>query len=143
MKPYPPLGILYLSSHLRRAGFDVEVYDSTFGSRADLIRILDEGPPSVIGIAANLLTRGSVISLVTAARAAGWTVIVGGPEPANYAAEYLEAGATKMGGEIENTQGRIGLHDGPLLGVLLEKIAVRQQQIHQAPIVPREMTRSG
>ena len=23
MKPYPPLGILYLSSHLRRLGFDV------------------------------------------------------------------------------------------------------------------------
>ena len=36
MKPYAPLGILYLSSHLRRAGFDVEVYDSTFGSREEL-----------------------------------------------------------------------------------------------------------
>ena len=48
MKPYAPLGILYLSSHLRRAGFDVEVYDSTFGSREELLRILDEGPPGVI-----------------------------------------------------------------------------------------------
>ena len=28
MKPYAPLGILYLSSHLRAKGFDVEVYDS-------------------------------------------------------------------------------------------------------------------
>ena len=30
MKPYPPLGILYLSAYLKRAGFSVEVFDSTF-----------------------------------------------------------------------------------------------------------------
>ena len=40
MKPYPPLGILYLSSHLRAQGFNVDVYDSTFGSREELFRIL-------------------------------------------------------------------------------------------------------
>ena len=43
MKPYPPLGILYLSSHLRAKGFDVEIYDSTFGSRRELIGILERG----------------------------------------------------------------------------------------------------
>ena len=40
MKPYPPLGILYLSSHLRARGFDVEIYDSTFGTREELDAIL-------------------------------------------------------------------------------------------------------
>ena len=30
MKPYPPLGILYLSAYLKRAGFSVEVFDATF-----------------------------------------------------------------------------------------------------------------
>ena len=30
MKPYPPLGLLYLSAYLKRAGFSVEVFDSTF-----------------------------------------------------------------------------------------------------------------
>ena len=35
MKPYPPLGLLYLSAYLKRAGFSVEVFDSTFGERAD------------------------------------------------------------------------------------------------------------
>ena len=34
MKPYPPLGLLYLSSHLRAKNFDVGIYDSTFGSNA-------------------------------------------------------------------------------------------------------------
>ena len=46
MKPYPPLGILYLSSHLRAQGLRVEIYDSTFGSREELFRILDDGPPA-------------------------------------------------------------------------------------------------
>jgi radical SAM superfamily enzyme YgiQ (UPF0313 family) len=93
MKPYPPLGLLYLSSHLRALGFGVEVYDSTFGSREELYRILRTEPPAVLGVAANLLTRRSVLDLIGRGREAGWKVVVGGPEPANYAAEYLAAGA--------------------------------------------------
>ncbi len=34
MKPYVPLGILYLASHLRARNFDVEVFDTTFSSRS-------------------------------------------------------------------------------------------------------------
>ena len=34
LKPYAPLGILYLCSHLQSKGFDVEVFDTTFSSRA-------------------------------------------------------------------------------------------------------------
>jgi anaerobic magnesium-protoporphyrin IX monomethyl ester cyclase len=93
MKPYAPLGILYLSSHLRAKGFDVEIYDSTFGSREELFRILNEGPPAAVGIYGNLMTRGNVIDTIVTARAAGWRVIAGGPEPSNYADEYLAAGA--------------------------------------------------
>jgi len=93
MKPYAPLGILYLSSHLRARGFDVEIYDSTFGSREELFRILRDGPPAALGIYANLMTRSNAIDAIAVARAAGWHVIVGGPEPSNYAEEYLDAGA--------------------------------------------------
>ncbi len=93
MKPYAPLGILYLSSHLRERGFDVEIYDTTFGSLEELFRILQDNPPSVVGIYGNLMTRQSVLRIMSAARAAGWKVILGGPEPAAYAEEYLEAGA--------------------------------------------------
>jgi anaerobic magnesium-protoporphyrin IX monomethyl ester cyclase len=93
MKPYAPLGILYLSSYLRSRGFEVEIYDSTFGSREELFRILHDGPPAALGIYGNLMTRGNVIDTITVARSAGWRVIVGGPEPSNYAEEYLAAGA--------------------------------------------------
>jgi anaerobic magnesium-protoporphyrin IX monomethyl ester cyclase len=104
MKPYAPLGVLYLSSHLRAKGFDVEVYDSTFGSREELFRILAEGPPSVLGISGNLMTRRTVLDILAAGKAAGWQVILGGPEPASYAVEYLQAGADVIvEGEAEIT----------------------------------------
>lgn len=93
MKPYAPLGILYLSSHLRNKGFDVEIYDSTFGSCEELSRLLDAGPPGAVGIYGNLMTRPNVIAIAQRAHDAGWRVILGGPEPANYAAQYLESGA--------------------------------------------------
>jgi radical SAM superfamily enzyme YgiQ (UPF0313 family) len=93
LRPYPPLGILYLSAYLRSRGFEVDVYDSTWGGREELFRILDQGPPAMLGLYANLLTRRSALSIIVRARANGWKVIVGGPEPANYAEEYLAAGA--------------------------------------------------
>jgi anaerobic magnesium-protoporphyrin IX monomethyl ester cyclase len=93
MKPYVPMGILYLSSHLRMRGFDVEIYDSTFGSREELFRKIDAGPAAAIGIYGNLMTRGSVLAVAARAKAAGWLVILGGPEPSNYADEFLEFGA--------------------------------------------------
>lgn len=104
MKPYPPLGILYLSSHLRKCGFDVEVYDSTFGTREELVSILQAGPPSTLGIGVNLLTRRSALEILPIAREAGWTVVLGGPEPSSYAEEYLACGAhVIVDGEAEVT----------------------------------------
>jgi anaerobic magnesium-protoporphyrin IX monomethyl ester cyclase len=93
MKPYVPLGILYICSHLRKKGFDVEIFDSTFSSPHDLIRLLHSETPSILGVYANLMTRKRVVEIVRVAREAGWKTIVGGPEPGAYVREYLEAGA--------------------------------------------------
>ena len=68
MKPYAPLGLLYLSSHLRAKGFGVEIYDSTFGSREDLFRILENEPPATVGIYGNLMTRANVLAILAKAR---------------------------------------------------------------------------
>ncbi len=93
VKPYAPLGILYLSSHLRRQGFEVEIYDSTFGSKDELFRVLSDGVPGALGLYANLMTRGNAVEIARRARDCGWTVIIGGPEPANYPEQYLLHGA--------------------------------------------------
>jgi radical SAM superfamily enzyme YgiQ (UPF0313 family) len=38
------------------------------------------------------MTRANVLAIVARAKACGWRVILGGPEPASYADEYLDAG---------------------------------------------------
>src|ERR1043165_5438319 len=93
MKPYPPLGLLYLSAWLKREGFSVDVFDSTFAERASLRDRFAATPGGVVGIYTNLMTRRSVLEVVRDARRHGWTVVLGGPESANYVTEYLGAGA--------------------------------------------------
>jgi anaerobic magnesium-protoporphyrin IX monomethyl ester cyclase len=93
MKPYPPLGLLSLSAYLKTLGYSVDVYDSTFGSKSELLQLLQRSPGGVVGIYTNLITRRSVLEVIAAARQSGWTVILGGPESANYPGEYLRAGA--------------------------------------------------
>jgi anaerobic magnesium-protoporphyrin IX monomethyl ester cyclase len=93
MKPYPPLGLLSLSGYLKRHGYAVEVYDSTFGERQELLSRLRASGSGVVGIYTNLITRRSVLDIIAAAKGAGWTVVLGGPESANYPTEYLRAGA--------------------------------------------------
>ncbi|HZO99255.1 MAG TPA: radical SAM protein [Terriglobia bacterium] len=93
MKPYVPLGILYISSHLRTQGLRVEVYDSTFSSRSELFSVLRCSSPSVLGVYANLMTRSNVLEILRVAKETGWRTVVGGPEPGAYIREYLDAGA--------------------------------------------------
>jgi radical SAM superfamily enzyme YgiQ (UPF0313 family) len=108
MKPYAPLGILYLCSHLRAKGFDVDVFDTTFSSRLQLFQCLRSERPSVLGIYANLMTRKNVVEIIRVAHEAGWRVIVGGPEPGAYAQEYLQSGAeVVVFGEGEHTVAEI------------------------------------
>ena len=92
-KPYTPLGLLYICSYLRSKGFDVDVFDSTVSTKNELFRHLQAQRPSVLGVYANLLTRGHVVEILRAAREAGCKTVVGGPEPGAYIAEYLAAGA--------------------------------------------------
>jgi anaerobic magnesium-protoporphyrin IX monomethyl ester cyclase len=93
MKPYPPLGILYICSHLQNKGIQAEVFDSTFSSSNELFKMLQAGPPSVLGVYANLMTRSKAVEILRVAKAAGWQTIVGGPEPGAYVNEYLDSGA--------------------------------------------------
>ncbi len=107
MRPYPPLGLLYISAWLRRAGFDAEVFDSTFASRALLLHRL-RGGPGVLGIYTNLMTRRPVLDIIAQAKMAGWIVIAGGPESANYPAQYLDSGADVVAiGEGESTMAEL------------------------------------
>jgi anaerobic magnesium-protoporphyrin IX monomethyl ester cyclase len=107
MRPYPTLGLLYISAYLRRAGFDVDIFDSTFAQRQQLFDRLSAGR-GVIGLYTNLMTRRPVLDIVAVAKRHGWTVVLGGPESANYPDEYLTAGADVIVvGEGETTMAEL------------------------------------
>jgi anaerobic magnesium-protoporphyrin IX monomethyl ester cyclase len=93
MKPYPPLGILYISSHLKQRGFDVEVFDTTFSSYDRLREYLQQERPPVVGIYCNLMTRPRALRTIRLCKDLGITAIAGGPDSANYPEEYLQHGA--------------------------------------------------
>src|SRR5487761_466000 len=108
MKPYVPLGILYISSHLRAQGYAVEVFDTTFRERQELFKLLHSTPPAVLGVYVNLMTRPNVLQILRAAKEAGWKTVAGGPEPGAYIDEYLSEGADVVViGEGEVTLGEL------------------------------------
>jgi hypothetical protein len=54
MKPYPPLGLLYLSAFLKTRGYSVDVFDSTFEERDRLTQRFAREPSGTVGIYTNL-----------------------------------------------------------------------------------------
>ncbi|MEZ4768409.1 MAG: radical SAM protein [Caldilineales bacterium] len=93
MKPYPTLGLLYVSSHLKAKGFDVEVFDTTFSAWDAFEQHMRAVRPPLVGIYTNLMTKQRVLQMLPLFRELGSRVILGGPEPPYYAEDYLAAGA--------------------------------------------------
>lgn len=93
MKPYPTLGILYISSYLKSKGFRVGVYDTTFYRKSDFFSYIDQNSPGIVGIYSNLMTKMNVLEQIAYCRGKGWTVIVGGPDVPEYAEAYVAFGA--------------------------------------------------
>lgn len=115
MRPYPPLGLLYLSAYLKMKGRSVSVFDSTFSTPALLVEALRASRPRRLGLYANLMTRPRIVSLIAAARGLGLPVVVGGPDASGNAEEYLRHGASVVvRGEGEATlEELLGRWTGP------------------------------
>ena len=104
MRPHPPLGLLYLSSHLKQHGVRAEIFDSTFKTIADFAGVIDRHRPPIVGIAVNLMTKRNALKMIALARQSGARVIIGGPDPPHHAESYLAAGADVVViGEAERT----------------------------------------
>src|SRR5688572_20584554 len=93
MKPYPPLGILYISSYLKQQGFDVDVFDTTFSSMDAFQAYVKTEHPSIVGIYTNMMTKRNVLQMVDWLKQQKIYIVLGGPDPPHYAAEYLQHGA--------------------------------------------------
>lgn len=111
MKPYPPLGILYLSAYLKEKGFDVEVFDSTFSSIKAFHSAIEQRRPPIVGIYVNLMTKLNALKLITFCKSQGSIVLVGGPEVPYHAEQFLLHGAdVAVLGEAEHTLSELVPH---------------------------------
>lgn len=97
MKPYAPLGILYIAAYLEEQGVDVSLYDTTFSSREDFQRHLLDQRYDAIGIYTNLMTKLNVLETIRFIKRtpelAGMKVVLGGPEVTHHVDKFLGHGA--------------------------------------------------
>lgn len=95
MRPYPPLGILYISAYLENKGVDHKIFDGTFSSRGELNHTLLEYKPDYIGFYVNFLTRQAVLKTIEFVKQnlLDSIVIIGGPDVRFHAKNYLDFGA--------------------------------------------------
>ena len=153
MRPYPPLGVLYISSYLKSKGFDVGVFDSTFQNMSDFESLVQQERPSLVGIYTNMMTKQNVLKLVAFCKQQNIKVVLGGPDPPHYAKEYLQQGAdiivrgegeftleeliphlTRHGlSKLENIQGIAYLNEGGQLVENLPRPQIQDLSAHPWP----------
>ena len=97
MKPYAPLGILYISAYLKEHGIDNNIFDTTFSSKNELKKYLVDERPDYIAIYVNLMTKINVLDIIKYIKSTdsikNAKIILGGPEVRYNATDLLELGA--------------------------------------------------
>lgn len=96
MKPYPPLGLLYVSAYLVTKNIPNDVFDSTFLTQDDQLQFILAKKPKVISIYTNLMTKIEVIKLIKIVKTEKFNhpkIVLGGPDVSYNIENYLKAGA--------------------------------------------------
>jgi anaerobic magnesium-protoporphyrin IX monomethyl ester cyclase len=97
MRPYVPLGILYISSYLDSQGFANDVFDATFSSPLEQRSYLVKEQPDVLGVYTNLMTKIQVLELIKFIKGSPslshCKVVLGGPEVRHHQRKFLDYGA--------------------------------------------------
>jgi anaerobic magnesium-protoporphyrin IX monomethyl ester cyclase len=92
MKPYPPLGLLYVSAYLKSKNIGNDVFDTTFSS----LEFIKNKKPKVICMYTNLMTKIEVIKLIKTLKTEKFNfpkIVLGGPDVSYNVENYLKAGA--------------------------------------------------
>jgi len=97
MKPYPPLGILYISAYLNEKGVENKIFDTTFSSKEKLKKYLLDEKPDYTAIYVNLMTKLNVLEIIKFIKSenelAKTKIILGGSEVRYNAKDFIYHGA--------------------------------------------------
>lgn len=113
MRPYPPLGLLYISGFLEQQGIKNTVFDSTFSSKDLLFKEIEQSQPEVLALYTNLMTKLNVLEIAKKCRTLSpkTKVVMGGPDVTYNLENYLNHGADYIViGEGENTMFELVQH---------------------------------
>ncbi|MFT5250125.1 MAG: anaerobic magnesium-protoporphyrin IX monomethyl ester cyclase [bacterium] len=96
MKPYAPLGLLYISGYLNEQKIQNHVFDATFSNRQEQLDFIENKKPLMVAIYANLMTKINVIKLVKillSEEKYGFPkIVLGGPDVTYNLENYLKTG---------------------------------------------------
>jgi len=95
MRPYPPLGLLYIATYLDEHNISNKVFDTTFSSKKEFQKVLLDEKPQTIGIYVNLMTKLNVLEAILFIKnnLPDTHIILGGPEVTYSAENFLRYGA--------------------------------------------------
>lgn len=96
MKPYPPLGLLYVSGYLLSKNVANDVFDSTFYSQREQLDFIFKKQPKIVAIYTNLMTKIEVVKLIKILKTEKFgipKIILGGPDVTYNLENYLKTGA--------------------------------------------------
>ncbi len=97
MMPYPPLGLLGISTWLDKQGLEHLFLDSTFSSPESHFSDIAEYCPGLLGIYVTHMTRAAAVGLIRRIRSAAglrdMKILLGGPDVRYHQEEWIKAGA--------------------------------------------------
>ncbi|MGV6829061.1 MAG: B12-binding domain-containing radical SAM protein [Flavobacteriales bacterium] len=96
MKPYAPLGLLYISGYLNQKNIKNHLFDATFSDPQEQLLFIENKKPEIVAIYVNLMTKINVIKLIKILRndaKYGFPkIVLGGPDVTYNLESYLKAG---------------------------------------------------
>ncbi|MBR9831773.1 B12-binding domain-containing radical SAM protein [Acidiluteibacter ferrifornacis] len=97
MRPYPPLGLLYISAYLEENGVGHELIDSTFSNQELWFNNVLSLKPKLIAIYTNLMTKVKILKLIkrvnNTPELSETKILLGGPDVTYNWENYLKYGA--------------------------------------------------
>lgn len=93
MRPYPPLGLLYVSAYLETKDIKNTVFDSTYSSFNEQLDFIRINQPKIIALYTNLMTKVKIIELIGRIKSdptyGNPCIILGGPDVTYNIQNYL------------------------------------------------------
>ncbi|MDA9262290.1 B12-binding domain-containing radical SAM protein [bacterium] len=97
MRPYPPLGILYLSGYLKDKNINHQLFDSTFSSEEEWVEYALKHKPKLIAFYTNLMTKVKILHLIDRLKKSDYfndtKFLLGGPDVTYNIKNYMKYGA--------------------------------------------------